>query len=355
MKRMFSILFSLILILAMLPVVLLAAENVHYIDENGVEQTVAAAIEVKNTDRSWGTINTESWYLADGNLTINSTVTINGNVHLILADDSNFSVKDAYNAGLRIPAGSSLCLYGQRQGTGILQATGGNNGAGIGGLVEVGGGHLTINGGKITSSGGYGNGAGIGGISEVEINGGVIIARGNGHGAGIGSGLFGKYCLITINGGDVTASSDQSAGIGCGYFSEGGSISINGGKIVASSNHYGAGIGGCPVNITGGKITANNYGVYDSSEFGGGAGIGSNSYGDQYSINISGGEIIAYSQEGAGIGGGQGSYPGTINISGGSITATSSEGAGIGSGKDGQAHLPATITISGGDCEGGKS
>ena len=106
--------------------------------------------------------------------------------------------------------------------TGSLEATGGTNGAGIGGGS---GGNITINGGTVTASGGTW-GAGIGGGERgaggnITINGGMVTAIGGtgnsyfggagiGCGGGTGSDERGKGGTITINGGTVTASRRDS-------------------------------------------------------------------------------------------------------------------------------------------------
>ena len=141
-------------------------------------------------------------------------------------------------AGLSVPSGASVTIVGDT--TGILNATGGEFGAGIGG-----------SGGSFDSAGGS---AGM-----ITINSGVVNATSGTGGAGIGGGA-GFYTYdggdggsVTINGGTVTADAigmSYAAGIGGGaggtrQGGDGGTVTINGGTVFArGSNEGGAGIGG---------------------------------------------------------------------------------------------------------------
>ena len=152
---------------------------------------------------------------------------------------------------------------------GSLTATGGTNGAGVGGGSNGDAGNITINGGTITAEGGT-NGAGIGGGSNgyacnITINGGTITAKGQTSGAGVGGGANGDVCNITINGGSITATGGiNGAGIGGGSGGSADSISITGGIVKAYGTISGAGIGGgsngnCTfATITGGTVEASN-------------------------------------------------------------------------------------------------
>lgn len=117
--------------------------------------------------------------------------------------------------------------------------------------------------GSLTATGGY-NGAGIGGqgkneelrphpqetqelydASNITITGGTVNATGGEQGAGIGGGQTGSGVDITINGGSVTATGGKDgAGIGGGDEGEGKKITINGGTVNAAGGDCGAGIGG---------------------------------------------------------------------------------------------------------------
>jgi hypothetical protein len=196
-------------------------------------------------------------------------------------------------AGILAPSGSTLVI--KTAGTGSLNATGKDYGAGIGGGYSQTGGTITIESGTVTATGGK-SGAGIGGGGGYDI-----------HGGAGGT--------ITISGGEVIAQGGtNAAGIGGGSGTSsgaGGTITISGGEVIAQGGSLGgAGIGGGGGSVNGGA--------------------GGN-------ITISGGEVIATGSYGAGIGGGHGGAGGNIAITGGAITATSSYGAGIGGGSGGGA------------------
>ena len=104
-KNFFSLCMALVLCLSLLPATALAAtvENITYLDKNGTQQTAASATQVTNSDTQW----TDGWYVAQSNITIDGTVTISGNVHLILEDGCNLTV----NGGILLAKGSNMYIY----------------------------------------------------------------------------------------------------------------------------------------------------------------------------------------------------------------------------------------------------
>ena len=160
---------------------------------------------VKDNTTTWD----QNWYVATGSVTVDSRITVSGNVNLLLCDGATLNT----NNGLIVPDGSKLTIWEQsRGGDGKLTAKNG-------GIQSVAMGNIVINGGTITATGSNG-GAGIGG--SVTINGGTITANGSDGGAGIGG-------SVTINGGTVNATGGNGgAGIG-------GSVTINGGTVTAQA------------------------------------------------------------------------------------------------------------------------
>lgn len=73
-----------------------ASASVSYIDANGTPLTCDSATEVTESDTEW----TGGWYVVNGDVTINTRITVIGNVHLILADGCNLTV----NVGSTSPA-----------------------------------------------------------------------------------------------------------------------------------------------------------------------------------------------------------------------------------------------------------
>lgn len=290
---------------------LTSSASIPYLDENGQAQNAAVAtkIEASSTGLSSG------WYYVEGSLNINQTITVTGNIKLILMDGCDLTVTGSdLNAGVYVSEGNSLTIYAQSQekNMGKLTATGGYYGAGIGGSAKGAngvGGTVTINGGLVNATGGDWS-AGIGGGTNgadgtVTVNGGIVNAKGGStFGAGIGGGANGDGGTVTINGGTVTAIGDLcGAGIGGGVNGAGGNITINKGMVKATGGEGSAGIGG-----GGGQNSKGNGGtvtINDGTVIATGGGIGSKEYGN-----------------GAGIGGGANGTGGTITIKGGTVTAT---------------------------------
>lgn len=169
-----------------------------YKDGNGQMQTTPFTLFGSGT-----TAFETGWYLVDGEFSFNNKkLVVSGNAKLILADGASLTLTDtSWCAGICVPAGNMLEIYGQSEGTGVLNATGGTGGAGIGGSNET---------GKKS-------------CGTVTINGGVVTATGNGSGAGIGGTEDGAGGIVTINGGMVTATGGEysAPGIGKGHYSSG--------------------------------------------------------------------------------------------------------------------------------------
>ncbi len=180
-----------------------------------------------------------------------------GNVEIEL--DGNNELKSGKGrAGLEKTSAGTLTLKDDKE-AGSLTATGGYNGAGIGGGWMGNGENITITGGTVAAHA-YDAGAGIGGGNNgsgnnITIKGGEVKATGGRYGAGIGGGQDGNGNNITINGGSVTAAGDDSgAGIGGGATGSGENITITGGTVNAAGIFGGAGIGG-GANGIGSKVT----------------------------------------------------------------------------------------------------
>lgn len=390
MKKMLALLLTLCLLAGLLPATALAAEEVPYVDEQNKSQTCESATEITAGSTTWAaTDGQEAWYVVNNTVTIDTRITVTGDVHLILADGSSLTAPN----GISVTSDNSLTIYGQSGGTGALIA--GTDGvaddyyaamaftAGIGGDRGNTGvyahGDITINGGSVTAYGGVGA-AGIGGgfgvssktetNGDIVINGGTIVATGGDQGAGIGSGTQNGVTGgdITINGGHVTATGgSKGAGIGGGNMARetpGRSITISGGTVVATGGDMAAGIGSgydAKVNRSVTTIKINSAkGAADVTANGGAgaAGIGSAYEGKTTGAITIGGSVNVKANggasdggiltAGAGIGsGGHGGKVGNITITGGTVEATGGtavrqssdgtttryfSGAGIGSG-----------------------
>ena len=163
--------------------------SVTFVDADGIEVSETCA-EVAQSMTTWNS----GWYVVNADTAFDSSVTVSGDVKLVLADDVTLTVAgSAYGKpGILVPWGHSLTIYGQQKGTGALIASGYSAGAGIGGCKDVDCGTVTVNGGVVTARGGSGA-AGVGGGyladgGDVFLNGGVVTAYGGGNAPGIGAG-----------------------------------------------------------------------------------------------------------------------------------------------------------------------
>lgn len=200
-----------------------------------------------------------------------AALSVQGSGDVEIELDGENELKSGFNrAGLEktdftfigTPSTGMLTLKDDKKKAGSLKATGGQFGAGIGGVENGNGKNITINGGTVEATGGdfgAGIGGGFGGSGEnITINGGTVTADGNDFGAGIGGGKERKGENITITGGTVNA----AGGIGGGEGGNGKNITITGGTVTATNKEGGAGIGGGvmgngeDITITGGTVNA---------------------------------------------------------------------------------------------------
>ena len=192
------------------------------------------------------TILSTGWYVVSGTDVQTGSLTCQGAVHLILANNAKLTATGGYEqAAIQVSGSNSLTIYAQSTDDaqmGQLVATGGELAAGIGDGYGGSDSNITINGGVVTANGGgyaAGIGGGYGGDGfNIIINGGVVTANGGEFAAGIGGGIDGNGTNITINGGEVTATggTQGGAGIGGGYRGEGSYIYVATACIVKADN-----------------------------------------------------------------------------------------------------------------------
>ncbi len=306
---------------------------------------------------------TNGTYRVSDDITIETRITINGTVTLILDEGKTLNAM----MGIGVTDDNALTI----DGMGTLNAKGGSFAAGIGAFFYKDSGSITINGGTVIATGGS-EGAGIGGGffgtmgGTITINGGTVTATGGSEGAGIGGGYGCKMRgTIIISGGSVTANGGRlSAGIGGGgsdivendaVGGTGGTIIISGGSVSATGGFHGAGIGGGGasqggeggnITISGGVVTAT--GGEQAAGIGGGGGKGYTSPGGASgTIKINGGTVTATGgMSSAGIGGANQGACEEITISGGKVTANGDDDASdIGPGFDINSVVSGTVTL----------
>ena len=244
-----------------------------YLDENGEEQHCNSYTLLTGTITNTGFA--DGWYVAEGNVTFNNTIQVNGDAHLILKDGAvvNVGTEESPISYYGIDAsGHPLSIYGQSKGEnkGQLNVYSGFTG------IYVYDASVTINGGQVKATGTlYGINASIGGA--VTINGGEVTATGTNN-----SGIYSSATtsIVAINGGHVTASGNK------GIYANYGTVNIGGGEMTANGSAYGiyANKGGT-VNISGGEVTThgNNEAIWVNSSS---------------SLTISGGQVTANGNRG---------------------------------------------------------
>ena len=182
-----------------------------YVEADGTphEDVQAIPLDYTMTTLAAGT------YVVNSDVTYTSTVTITGNVTLILADGYTMTVGtsesriDGY--GINKPSGTAtLTIYGQNAGSGALSIyTTGITGDGI--SVSA----LTINGGNVTANanGSYAS-ALFTATGDITINGGTVSATGSG--SGNADAIYTQANFI-YNGGNVTAVGGDLGATGKNY------------------------------------------------------------------------------------------------------------------------------------------
>ncbi len=150
-----------------------AADAVSYIDENGNTQTITSYSTVSSSDTTWS----DGWYVLTENITNSNRITVSGTANLILKDGYELTA----SSGITVNSGNTLNIYGQSNSSGTLTAGASASAAAIGSNNWKSGGTIVINGGIINATGGR-YGAGIGGGEEgsgtIVINSGTINATG---------------------------------------------------------------------------------------------------------------------------------------------------------------------------------
>ena len=217
-----------------------ALGDVSYIDENGLAQTCSEYKILSDgilspTLYSIGETDHDTWYVASGNYTFNTTqLNTRGRIHLILCDGANFTVNgNSYG----INAADDLTIYGQSQCTGTLTANVENA---SGKALCVSSGNLVVNGGVVSANGGeYGIYVNNGNLT---VGGGSINATGTTSGIHVG----GNLTLGWTNTSDrITASS----------YSCTGTISIRDNQIFHNGTQHLGGIIGDLSKLNGKTLT----------------------------------------------------------------------------------------------------
>ena len=149
-----------------------------YVNAAGEQQQRVDATPVTSSSADLGSAGQTTWYVVNNNITFDHSITISGDVNLILADGKELKVKSPNSDyGIYLDDNSSLTIYSQSHGEsmGKLTATGGCG-------VSVRSGCLTINGGLINfrSETSFQSAVDIGNGGSMILNNGDVTAIGNG-------------------------------------------------------------------------------------------------------------------------------------------------------------------------------
>lgn len=256
-KKIRSIILTLAMTLSLLPMpVSVSAEDapnaslLEYVGSNGNTVNISEYHNVESNDTVWNSGNC----VVSGKVDIPHTVTVNGEVNLILCDGAELTVTgDEYFAGIYLTPGNTLNIFGQSRGDGALRVTGGDFSAAIGGSGDDDDGSLALD----CNAG------------DVNIYSGRIYPVGDYGAAAIG-GAFGGDCgNITIAGGiiqpSIKSEYDDTIGV---CFGEGykdgakvntGTLTISGGVIRAICS---GGVARCKT-----ATVADNINIYDLKNY----------------------------------------------------------------------------------------
>lgn len=206
------------------------------------------------------------WYYVEGNVEINSKVTLTGHTYLILCDGAKLTINPSSGDGIDLD-GKDLTIYAQSSGShkGKLIIKSDGLGISLGGNVTINGGdisvtptssdgifcdHFILNGGTVTVDS-PSTSSGIIAHGGVTINGGKVSATGT------SDGIFGHY--VTINGGQVYAEGGDT--YFAGIRSDGDDIELgwaNASDFIKANSYSGTvkTLSGKSFNYEGGTLTA---------------------------------------------------------------------------------------------------
>ena len=189
-----------------------AVQYVAYNTESRMYETKyfkrSSVTNVTSSSTNLGTSGQEKKYVVTDDVTVSDRIYVNGTVHLVLADGATLTAEK----GVNVHSGNSLIVYGQEGGTGTLNARG----------CQIMGGDNWES--AAIGSDGNGNGNINAYLGDLTFHSGVVNATGYYNAAGIGGGRYNPESgSITIYGGTISAkaintfnSNPIAQAIGCG-------------------------------------------------------------------------------------------------------------------------------------------
>ena len=222
--------------------IIVSVENgQQYAKQKNIKQPISDLVVTTNNSSTNNTLTIEGGTtgakvtLSNVNIDAPSAaVSVSGNVELVITGTNTLHSGTDHAGVEKADDNGTLTI----DGTGSLEAYGGNEAAGIGSRANNNVRNIVINGGTITAECTGRDGAGIGGghsgkAENIRINGGVVTATGGEWGYGIGSG-YNEYSLlpttITITGGTVKAIAGKP-GAAIGALASANDLTMTGGSL----------------------------------------------------------------------------------------------------------------------------
>ena len=220
--------------------------TVAYIKADGTPDETSA-IALDGTEKSLAA----GWYFVGKNISYDATLTLGGNVNLILVDGKTMKVRTTNTRDGISAEGHSLHIYGQTEGTGALKAQ--TKGKAVG--IRITNGTLGIHGGNVNANE----------ESTVNTKSAIRVERATAGDA------------LVIDRGTLTANSNSS----CGIYIEGGDVRINGGQVTATGEELGIDISDYVdeddesltipgiLTLSGGTLTASSFDTWSGESWAG--------------------------------------------------------------------------------------
>ena len=220
-------------------------EYVEYNTSTGQYETKAVTTQFTTVTSSTTSLG-NGWYVVTGNVRVRGSIGIgqNNTARLVLCDGAKLVVEERIN----LESNSTLIIYGQSNGTGILYAGSASyQYNAIGTPQDQRGGTVIVHSGTV-----------------------VATTSGNASAAIGGFGNYGHGGTVRVYGGNVTAKGTGAwaSGIGgAGWYGEGGTVEIVGGTVVAEGGEHGKAIGGTTggESASDGNLSLGNVRVYASA------------------------------------------------------------------------------------------
>jgi len=223
--------------------------EVSYMTADGTPDE-ASAIALDGTETTLAA----GWYFVGKDISYTATLTLGGDVNLILADGKTMKIRISKKGDGIFADGHSLHFYGQTEGTGALNAQT-NDKFGI--VIRITNGTLGIHGGNVNANA----------KSTVSVESAIRVVRATAGDA------------LVIDRGTLIATANSKSS--CGIYIDGGDVRINGGQVTATGEQLGINISdyvdeddeslSIPgiLTLSGGTLTASSFDTWSGESYAG--------------------------------------------------------------------------------------